>query len=148
MDLPHGITLQPSSRRLRPETHLSISITTNPNRCAPRVADALEVRGLCGTQDDAPTRVRLHRQLPADRVPDILGDDRHARLNIGAHRSVTAEAPEQSIELQLQNSFTTVGLTPLRVSFLIAALCSSHVDSGAIGAASSPRVVLPQSVRD
>ena len=36
-----------------------------------RVAGDPEVRGVCGALDDTPIRVRLHRQLPEDRVPDI-----------------------------------------------------------------------------
>ena len=44
-------------------------------------ATLLEVRGLCAALDDTLIRVRLHRRLPVDRVPDILGDDRRtARL--------------------------------------------------------------------
>ena len=75
---------------------------------------------------------------PTDCVPGIPGDNHHtARLDIGAHRLVAAEAPEPSIELQLQNSLlqcrnssppTTIGLTPLCASFLIiiAVVCFSH----------------------
>ena len=69
----------------RPETHLSIATASGPNMRAlcVRVAGDPEVRGLCGAPDDTPIRVRLYRQLHVDRVPDILGDDRHtARLNI------------------------------------------------------------------
>ena len=36
-----------------------------------RVAGDPEVRGLRGAPDDTPMRVRLQRQLPADRVPGV-----------------------------------------------------------------------------
>ena len=85
---------------------MSNATATDPTTRALRVAGDLVNRGLRGALDDTPTRIRLHRQLPADRTPDILGDERHtARLIIGAHRLVAAKAPGQPTELQLQISF-------------------------------------------
>ena len=66
---------------LRPATHLSTATATDPDMRALHVAGDLEVGRLCGTLDDTPIRVRLHRQLPSGRVPDILGGGRRtARL--------------------------------------------------------------------
>ena len=87
---------------LRPDTYQSIATATDSTMRALRVAGDIrfENRGLRGALEDTPIRVRIHSQLPADRVPDILWDDRHtARLSIEAHQLVAVEAPEQSIEL-------------------------------------------------
>ena len=78
-----------------------------------RVAGGLEVRGLCGALDGTPIRVRLHRQLPAGRVPDILGDDRHTaqlycstspcRSSVGhqsSRSSCNCETPSCNVAIQ------------------------------------------------
>ena len=65
----------------RPGTHLSIATATDPNIRALRVAGDTEVRGLCEALYDTPIRVRLHHQLPADRISDVPGVNRRtARL--------------------------------------------------------------------
>ena len=54
--------------------HSSIDCYRNrPNMRTLRVAAVLGNRGLRGALDDTPIRVRLHRQLPADHVPNIIG---------------------------------------------------------------------------
>ena len=76
-----GVTNATIVTVFRPDTHPSIDTETDPNMRAIRVAGDPKVPGLCGALADTPIRVRLHHQLPADRVPDILGDDsRTARL--------------------------------------------------------------------
>ena len=135
---------------LRPDTHMSLATATDDqNMGAPHVASDLEVRGLCAAMGDTPIRVRLHRQLPPDRVPNNLGDDRQtARLywSTSPSRSWGARAIDRAaiVELLLAISqfkpLTTVGMTPLRASFLIATVCFSHTENGAAGEVSSQRV--------
>ena len=67
----------------RPGTYLSFATATDPNMRAlrVRVAGDPEVRGLCGALDNTRIRVRLHRQLPVGRVPDIVENNKHVAVS-------------------------------------------------------------------